>query len=58
LVATIQEISAPEFYIVDSTIINETLEFNSTTTVNLTNVHKKAETPFPQFLQNDILSLR
>lgn len=38
---TIKEISAPEFYIVDSTIINETLEFNSTTTVNLTNEHKK-----------------
>lgn len=50
---TIQEISAPEFYIVDSTIINETLEFNSTTTVNLTNVHKKGNLRVEKITKDD-----
>lgn len=50
---TIQEISAPEFYIVDSTIINETLEFNSTTTVNLTNEHKKGNLRVEKITKDD-----
>lgn len=37
----IKEKSAPDKYIIDSTVINDVLKFNATTTVYVNNMHKK-----------------